>query len=410
MVKRIGLALGVLLAGAALAAAPATTPAAVAASTCSVSSGMIYNIADGSTDEKRRWHTLLTCLIDASPAGATITITTYSWDDAASANALLEADRRGVNVRLVMFNLRYEPYGDDFQAEFNDKETAGSWFKSCIMSCLGPNDGEEYQHHAKIFTFSKINTPAGTASYITTMGTGNPTGGALRSHNTWRTIVNNKAMYDPLVARIVRMRTDKPYLPSKAETVTLSSTVIYLFPQKSSTPDLFVDTIKGTYCSGATPIRVAMYQWTAARKGIADALAARKRGGCDVRVIINLDTALLHPDVLSVLMGANIPVYNGLVDGMYMHAKDVYIGGSRDIVLTGSQNATGNAIHSNDESQMKITHAATADQYLAMWNYWVTKAQRVSSAKVLVSPKPGDRTPAVKIPTSNNPDILPENQ
>ena len=98
---------------------------------------------------------------------------------------------------------------------------------------------------------------------------------------------------------------------------------MYLYPQKSSTPDLQLNLLKATSCRGAKKtIRVAQYIWTVNRKPIADRLAVLEKAGCDVKVIVNYDSTLLDARVLTVLLRAGIPVYNAHLPGkIHTHAK-----------------------------------------------------------------------------------------
>ena len=62
--------------------------------------------AGGSTAKQYKWHNYVTSMINATPKGAVINISTYSWDHLASLAALTAADARGVRVRLVLWEER----------------------------------------------------------------------------------------------------------------------------------------------------------------------------------------------------------------------------------------------------------------------------------------------------------------
>ena len=217
-----------------------------------------------------------------------------------------------------------------------------------------------------MLTFSQVNLPGGqVAKNITSLGTGNfSISNAESSFNVWRIVPNNATMYNEASAYIAKMRSDKDQRTSKVKAVALGETTMYLYPQKSYTPDLQLDLLKATSCKGAKKtIRVAQYMWTLGRKPIADRLAVLKKSGCDVKVILNNDSNLLNASVLRVLLKAKIPVYNAHRLGkVHTHAKDFYIsarvgGKQQNLVVSGSLNLTRGSLNANDEAGYKINSA-----------------------------------------------------
>ena len=56
---------------------------------------------------------------------------------------------------------------------------------------------------------------------------------------------------------------DKDRRTRKVKKVALGDTTMYLYPQRSHTPDLELDLVKATSCRGTKKtIRVAQYTWT----------------------------------------------------------------------------------------------------------------------------------------------------
>ena len=408
--------LGLIVAASGLAAPPAQ---AAEAGTCAVPSGMIYNLpkntigqGDISSDDQFRWHRTMQCMFDAAPKGSKIMITIFSWADQPSADALRAADARGVTVQLIMWNGRTSSVMPEFAKELNDGKTPGSYFKVCKGACLGPKKGSRAPgiHHSKVLTFSQVNLPGGqVAKNITSIGTGNfSISNAERSFNVWRIVPNNPTMYNAASAYIAKMRSDKDRRTSKVKKVALGDTTMYLYPQRSHTPDLPLDLLKATSCRGTKKtIRVAQYMWTSKRKPIADRLAVLKRAGCDVKVILNYDSDLLSTRVLRVLMGAGIPVYNAHKIGkIHTHAKDFYIsalvgGVQQDLVISGSVNLTRGSLYANDEAGYKINNSAVFDRHNALWNIWAANGKRIRPA----SAADGE---AITVPTTNDPTLIEE--
>jgi hypothetical protein len=417
-VKKISMALlGLIIAATGLT--PTTTQAAAApeTATCTVPSGMIYNLpkntlgqGDISSDDQFRWHRTMQCMFDAAPKGSKIMITIFSWADQPSADALRAADARGVTVQLIMWNGRTSSVMPEFAKALNDGKTPGSYFKVCKEACLGSTASGSAKgiHHSKVLTFSQVNLPGGkVAKNITSIGTGNfSVSNAASSFNVWRIVPNNAKMYNEASAYIAKMRSDKDQRTSKAKKVALGDTAMYLYPQKSYKPDLQLDLLNATSCKGAKKtIRVAQYMWTLGRKPIADRLAVLKKAGCDVKVILNNDTDLLNASVLKVLLKAKIPVYNAhRVGKVHTHAKDFYIsalvgGKQQNIVVSGSLNMTRGSLNANDEAGYKINSATAFAEYNALWNIWAANSNRIGGASA-ASAK------SITVPTTNDPTLI----
>ncbi len=406
--------LGMVIATTGLSPTPAQ---AVEVPTCAMPSGMIYNLPKNTVgqgeitlDDQFRWHRTMQCMFDAAPKGSKIMISIFSWADQPSADALIAADTRGVTVQLIMWDGRTSSVMGEFDKALNDGRTLGSYFKVCKGACLGPRRGPRAPgiHHSKVLTFSQVNLPGGQAAKnITSIGSGNfSNSNAERSFNVWRIIPNNPTLYNAASAYIAKMRADKDRRTTTVTKIAVGDTTMYLYPQKSYTPDLQLNLLKATSCRGAKKtIRVAQYVWTFARKPIANRLARLKRAGCDVKVIVNYDSDLLDARVLTVLLRARIPVYNAHKIGtIHTHAKDLYIsalvgGKQQNLVVSGSLNLTRGSLYANDEAGYKINSAAAFGQYNALWNIWVPNSQRISALSV-ASGK------LATVPTTNDPTLI----
>ncbi len=289
------------------------------------------------------------CMFDAAPKGSKIMISIYSWADQPSADALLAADARGVTVQLIMWDGRTSSVMAEFAKRSTTARRPARTSRCARVPASAPTSGRRAPgiHHSKVLTFSQVNLPGGqVAKNITSIGTGNfSNSNAERSFNVWRIIPNNPTMYNAASAYIAKMKADKDRRTKTVTKIAVGDTTMYLYPQKSYTPDLQLDLLKATSCRGAKKtIRVAQYVWTFARKPIANRLARLKRAGCDVKVIVNYDSDLLDARVLTVLLRARIPVYNAHKIGtIHTHAKDLYIsalvsGRQQNLVVSGSLN------------------------------------------------------------------------
>jgi phosphatidylserine/phosphatidylglycerophosphate/cardiolipin synthase-like enzyme len=371
---------------------------------------MTYNVpkgAGGSEAQQYRWHNMMTCMFNATPKGATITVSMYSWAHETSANALRRADRRGVIVRVVMWKSRVNAITSIFNKEFNDGKTKNSFFKLCTGACLGPNMGPRFPniHHSKIVTISKFNSPRGPVYNTSNLGSGNFSySNGHASFNTWRNYPNDQKLFTGLNSYILKQRFDLPSLPKSAQVIQSGATKVYLFPQANMYEDFQLDLLKNTTCYKGTRILMAQYTWSDGRLRIAQEVALKKRQGCSVTVLVNYDSALIGQDVMKTLLASKVSVRNAHVKGVHTHGKDLIISGpKRHVVSTGSANLTRGSTYANDESHMVINSRDVTNAHVKLFDtLWIPKSKPIPSA---FSAK---GTPEFKIPTTNDPALEEE--
>jgi hypothetical protein len=393
-------------------------PAAAApAKAASFPTGAVFNTpraAGGSAAEQYVWHNYVTSMINGTPSGAQITISTYSWDHPASLAAIEAADARGVTVKLVLWEGRANtPEIARLSKALNDKKTPGSFLKACKGSCLGAQSGDVGVHHAKIFTFSEVLTRTGTVKYVSTFGSGNLTAtNAAYSFNNSHIVRNDAKMYAALNSYVALMPADRDSRASKVRTVYSGKYLLYLYPQKSNVPDLILDTLNRTACRapagygsrGRTVVRVAMFSWSYGRVGIAKRLARLHKAGCNVAVIVTNDVAAGRIDrrVLEILIDAKVPTWDGYYvrnneAQFYQHGKTLILDGSvwgkgHELTYAGSANWTRNALDTNAETVVRVK---SADEFLSWWSRC-----KLHSDLIRKLPPPGDarRAPITPVP------------
>ena len=380
-------------------------------------SGAVFNTprsAGGSTADQYKWHNYVTSMINGTPSGAQITISTYSWDHAASLAAIEAADARGVTVKLVMWEGRADtPEIARLSKALNDGKTPGSFLKACKGSCLGPRSGDVGVHHAKVFTFSEVLTPTGTVKYVSTFGSANlTTTNAAYSFNINHIVQNDPKLYAELNAYVALMPADRDRRGAKVRTVSSGQYVLYLYPQLSYKPDVILDTLNATSCKapagygsgGRTRIRVAMFSWSYGRVAVAKRLVRLRTAGCNVGVIVTNDVAARRIDrrVLSILINGKVGVWDGYQVRrnqalMYQHGKTLIIDGKvggkgQKLTFAGSANWTRNALDTNAETVVRVN---TAREYLSWWS-----RAKLSADRLLKLPKAGDarRAPITQVP------------
>lgn len=364
---------------------------------CNLATSIIANIpkaVGGTKAQQRAYLSKLVCAINAVPSGQSIYMSTYSLDVTEVASALIAAHKRGVIVRITVWNER---------AQFAETQrlikalgtniAARSYVKVCLGSCLktGADDGIQ---HAKAVTISKLLGPNNKwLSKVTFVGSANPTySNAELNWNTTYLFVGNTKLYNSLRNYIYAMRLDRTQkLPAK---VTSGKITLYYSPGKLK-KDAVLKALKATKCKapkgyglkGKTVIRVAMYEWTMGREAVANQLVKLKKKGCDVRIIINNFSNENHQAILPILRKGGIPVEDGRVDTnrdgkaeLSMHEKTILISGKvsgkgRTLTFTGSRNWTRNAVDTNTELLLLDRRKATMTRMLSHWNFELAKIQ-----------------------------------
>ncbi|HEU4735345.1 MAG TPA: phospholipase D-like domain-containing protein [Kofleriaceae bacterium] len=330
-------------------------------------------------------------LIDGTPAGATIRISTYIFASVTYRDALLAAHARGVNVQVLVDSaLTDDTSGNSFFGLANGlgrDVTSPSFAVLCPIDrgCIGSGID-----HDKFFLFSAtsgrtkvvVQTSANMIDHVDTGNSG------LTSWNNAVTLVDEPVIYDAYVARFTAMRdlqTSTPY----SSTVGTSAKV-YFFPRPSADPsspsDSTVLAILGNIdCSGKnttggfgpnhlTSIHVAMFQLSDVN--IASKLWALDNAGCVVHVVRTND-GTVDDDAIATLN--NCDAHNGVtIDSVHLrvggddnntaadeaigfvHSKYLVVDGfyngspNQRLVWTGSYNYSIGALKSNDEALLKL--------------------------------------------------------
>jgi phosphatidylserine/phosphatidylglycerophosphate/cardiolipin synthase-like enzyme len=155
------------------------------------------------------------------------------------------------------------------------------------------------------------------------------------------------------------------------------ATRVYFFPRPTG-GDTSVSILDNVMCDRTARIRVAMAFFTNARREVADALAARAREGCDVRVVAGDAEIPLGSAVASTLTGAGVQLtrYPERGGGWSLHSKYMVIDARyadsaehRRLVFTGSHNWTGPALTVNDETLLRVEDDAVFDTFMEDWEH-----------------------------------------
>ncbi|HEX8508691.1 MAG TPA: phospholipase D-like domain-containing protein [Propionibacteriaceae bacterium] len=388
---------------------PAPAPKPAPKPTFKVKPGVIFNNPKGSKAEQRRIATHVEQAIKNAPKGSTIRIAQYLFDLDSSADALIAAHKRGVNVHLLIDDNPVSAQSKRVRTALGNKRSARSYLVRCKNSCMSSKTSVM---HAKFFMFSQ----SGLSRNVSMISAANLyTGNTFTSWNNLHTLVGDTTMYASLSRYFDDMLPDIDR-PNYYRTTTSGAYKAYFFPRRAvaGTADVpLLDVLNHVRCTGAaagygtskgrTVVRIAQWGWSAARLDIARRLWTLHDQGCAVEVILNnfqtgvrVTQTLLRPSRTRGVMR----VYNAGIDSngngkrdLYMHHKVLTVNGvwfgrrNTRVVYTGSANLTGPGLLANNEILLRIMGTPTYNAYAGnlgyirdRWTRRVTRAPRASVA------------------------------
>jgi phosphatidylserine/phosphatidylglycerophosphate/cardiolipin synthase-like enzyme len=357
--------------------------------------------------------------VDSVPAGSYIRFVAYSFSYGPMVGHLLDAHKRGVNVRLLIDSHTETQQIRDLRSGLKATTPWGnkSYLKTCKYSCMSSKPSFI---HSKLYLFSRV----GNATHVSMMSSANVAEtGISGSWNNTYTVANNKTLYDANVDNFNDMLPDTTNT-NYYHTVTSGPYKAYFFPRAGSSPtsDTFYNVLSDVSCTGATGgygsdgrtvIKLSTYTWTSLRLYLADKLTELAKKGCQIEVVYPGDN--VDKEVATELLSSKkIKVYNGRNNGRYPHSKyllinGVYQGVSQKPVYTASQNLTKTSLRESNEVMLRIDnrHPSTATVYGAyLSNFTAMKSDAVSatSAAAAARTTAGVESASEIANRDNNPD------
>ncbi|HWO23945.1 MAG TPA: phospholipase D-like domain-containing protein [Kofleriaceae bacterium] len=295
----------------------------------------------------------LTRLIGTVPAGGRIDGHIFSISVDAVAKALLDAQTRGVDVRVSMDG-GVAASTDSAKTKYLDKLTKKVYCthannRSCISTAAGAIS------HTKLFTFSKATAPDGAVSSdVVWLGSANQTyASGARLYNNTVTVYGEAALYTKLRAYLgdlyAQRRHADYYDPDSGRGHLLTEAAdIYASPEVQT--DLVVHRLDDITPDARCRVRVMQASVRDSRLDVVAQLGKLARGGCQVWVVS--DT--VEPKARAALKAAKIPVRHARIHDksfiVYAKVGETY----RYQVYSGSQNLSGSSAHKYDEIFVKL--------------------------------------------------------
>lgn len=345
------------------------------------------------TDDERQWRIERQIIgaINHARKGSLIQISVFSLDRKVVAEALINAKRRGVMVRVLMNNHQNNRAMGMLHLRLGRDRTRNSFAYECTYGCrsLGEN------LHTKMFLFSHT----GGARNVVMAGSTNLTFNA--AGNQWNDLlVRNDVpkLYAAFSALFEQLRLDRPvrhdpyYKLAIGENYELQ---VLPYPDYGPNHDPVMLMLNRVHCWGArggtgsggrTVVRISMHAWNDWRGGyIANKVRSLFAEGCDVRLMYGMASRNVRDIFATRTKRGYLPVHiNGYdteevggLDGqidLYGHQKILVVSGnywgdsSTSFVFTGSSNWNAGGAK-GDEIIFRASSPTLVNRYRKNFNY-----------------------------------------
>jgi hypothetical protein len=350
--------------------------------------------ADGNlTGEKRR---------------GTITMATWSFNDMAVRDALVDAAKRGVRVQIIAAEsinreMDYKPWKSLRQAiNVTIKKHPGIWPNAArdnfARQCRGACRGSGGTPHSKYFLFDDVGS---THQHNVVMQTSmNLTLFAYKGQWNSAVVWKDAGIYNHFKTIFAQSAANKSRGSAAYVRTAVSGVVDIFYPGGTQSRDPVLYALNRVHCTGAksggvggrTRIRIVNYAIYDTRGvAIAKKLRSLWNSGCNIRIIYSLSTR----GVLGILRSKSgrgpIPMKQSVIKNRsgeivkYNHSKYMAISGHYGTntgnwtVLAGSANWSNFAYHCDEQMQQWFTFAKTAAYFRNFdktWNQPSSKAPK----------------------------------
>ncbi len=352
---------------------PARTAAAVARADFAPETGgrVDFNDPTGSHREQFSLVRRIDAAIRSALPGSVVRLAAYSLGMPPTATALLDAQQRGVQVRVVVDDHAGGwPSVRRLRRALGEDTSADSYVAVCRMSCRGGRGNQ----HAKLLTVSSSDRGDG----LVLVGSVNLTGySAQRQWNDLYSVLD-PAVHDQLARFFDELALDRPQgrlrLPPTKDGFT---TDVSPYPDVPVARDPLRRRLQKVHCTGTaltagrdgrTVVRIMMHAWNGQRGVmLAHQVARLQRHGCDVKVLYGVGMGRL---VAHVLGAAGVSTRDSLQKGTRVHEKVMVLSGGygrrtdANYVWTGSHNWSDRSLR-NDELMLRIGGRDLVHDYLA---------------------------------------------
>jgi phosphatidylserine/phosphatidylglycerophosphate/cardiolipin synthase-like enzyme len=372
--------------------------------------GVVFNNAAGNKTAERRAQTILDNAISAVPgcnpaAGCkkrqTITMAMYLFSQKSTADRLISAHKRGVDVHFLIDN------GAEGHELSRLRKAFGTSTKnrSYVVKCNRGGCMSDYPYatiHVKYYLFSQ----SGTAKNVSIISSANPHRvNIYNSFNNSHTIVegNKPVLYNRLMSYFTDMTKNKQnHYYGNGKNTSNGPFTLYIYPQRTSKNVQYLDVLNSVKCrtaanmgsKGRTVVRMNMWGFTNPRMDVAKKLWSLHNAGCKVDVTLNRGRAsrtIMRQLLVKSKRYGQMVVEDAWKDKnrndygeQYTHHKSLIINGwvqgkNQRVVWTGSQNLTSNGSLYNDDMVLRVAGSNYYFAYSNAFSYIQKKSKRLHS-------------------------------
>ncbi len=366
--------------------------------------GVVFNNAAGNKTAERRAQAVLDKTISAVPgcpagkAGCqTITMAMYLFSQKSTADRLIAAHRRGVNVHFLIDNGAEGHELSRLRKAFGTSKARRSYVVKCNRGgCM--SDYPYATIHVKYYLFSQV----GAAKNVSLISSANPHRvNIYNSFNNTHTIVEGSKpiLYNRLMKYFSDMTLNRQnHAYGNGKNTTNGPFTIYIYPQRSSRNVQYLDVLNTVKCSTTlgsnrrTVVRMNMWGFTNPRMDVAKKLWSLHNAGCKVDVTLNRGRAsrtIMRQLLTKSSRYGQMVVEDAWKDKnrndygeQYTHHKAMIINGyvqgkNQRVVWTGSQNLTSNGSLYNDDMILRVVGTGYYNIYSSNFSYIQKKSKRL---------------------------------
>jgi phosphatidylserine/phosphatidylglycerophosphate/cardiolipin synthase-like enzyme len=305
--------------------------------------------------------------VDATGAGDTIRAAVYQWTldppVAALADAMVAAERRGVDVQAVIGTRSDKPAAND--PVIGRLKSAGAKVRQCPGSCLPNADGtRKGPMHNRFFLIEQGGAPTVlVTSFSFTWSQ------ATQAHNLLG-VHGDRGLFDFYTSYWNRLYAGNwDGWTDKNKSTTSSLGRAWVFPRGS---DPVADQLAEiTGCGSGDRVLVAHANFQSNRPAVRTQLDRIQGLGCTVRVVV-LDADTSSPRWIEERLGSSDVRVHASHRNKYIVAEASFGGTHRAVVWTGTHNLNGNGLKHADDNLLRVADQGLADRYAEhfqrLWN------------------------------------------
>ncbi len=366
--------------------------------------GVVFNNAAGNKTAERRAQAVLDRTIDAvpgcpaaKPGCQTITMAMYLFSQKSTADRLIKAHKRGVNVHFLIDNGAAGGELTRLRKAFGTSKARRSYVLKCNRGgCM--SDYPYATIHVKYYLFSQV----GAAKNVSLISSANPHRvNIYNSFNNTHTLVegNKPIIYNRLMKYFSDMTLNRQnHAYGNGKNTTNGPFTVYIYPQRTSKNVQYLDVLNTVKCSTTlgsnrrTVVRMNMWGFTNPRMDVAKKLWSLHNAGCKVDVTLNRGRAsrtIMRQLLVKSKRYGQMVVEDAWRDTnrndygeQYTHHKAMIINGyvqgkNQRVIWTGSQNLTSNGSLYNDDMILRVVGTGYYNIYSSNFSYIQKKSKRL---------------------------------